>query len=401
MFMRFDRLWRDVRLATMRPEHPGLGVVDHGAIATLDGQIAFAGREADLPIGVDAQLVFRMDGRWVTPGLIDCHTHLVFAGDRSDEFEARLSGDSYGAISARGGGIAATVRATRKASEADLLRSALSRLDALMAGGVTTIEVKSGYGLEEESELRLLRVARSLAQHRAVSVSSTYLGAHAVPPGGDRRSYLAEIIGSTLPRIAELGLADAVDAFCEGIAFDLDETEAVFRAASSLGLPVKLHAEQLSRSGGALLAARFGARSADHLEYADAEDAAALAGAGTVAVLLPGAYHQLREPVAPPVQAFRSAGVQMAVATDCNPGTSPLLSLPLAMNFACVRFGLSVEEAWVGVTRHAAQALGLLDRGVLAPGRRADLAVWEFDRPAELIAWMGPPPLHARIVAGG
>lgn len=399
--MRFDRLWRDVRLATMRPEHPGLGVVDHGAIATLDGQIAFAGREADLPIGVDAQLVFRMDGRWVTPGLIDCHTHLVFAGDRSDEFEARLSGDSYGAISARGGGIAATVRATRKASEADLLRSALSRLDALMAGGVTTIEVKSGYGLEEESELRLLRVARSLAQHRAVSVSSTYLGAHAVPPGGDRRSYLAEIIGSTLPRIAELGLADAVDAFCEGIAFDLDETEAVFRAASSLGLPVKLHAEQLSRSGGALLAARFGARSADHLEYADAEDAAALAGAGTVAVLLPGAYHQLREPVAPPVQAFRSAGVQMAVATDCNPGTSPLLSLPLAMNFACVRFGLSVEEAWVGVTRHAAQALGLLDRGVLAPGRRADLAVWEFDRPAELIAWMGPPPLHARIVAGG
>lgn len=398
--MRFDRLWRGARLATMDPRRSGLGVIERGAIGVTDGKIVFAGPEAELPANADAAIRHDLEGRWITPGLIDCHTHLVFAGDRSDEFEARIAGESYAAIAGRGGGIASSVRVTRAASEAELVAAALPRLDALLDSGVTTIEIKSGYGLEEEAELRLLRAARTLGDRRAVTVCPTYLGAHAVPPGGDRTAYLDGIVASTLPRIAAERLASSVDAFCETVAFTVAEVERVFAAASALGLPVRLHAEQLSHQGGTRLAARFRALSADHLEYANEDDAAALAEAGTVAVLLPGAFHQLRETRAPPVAAFRAACVRMAVATDCNPGTSPLHALPLAMNFACVRLGLTVEEAWLGATRVAAAALGLSDRGALVQGARADFAIWSFARPAELVASMGARLLHARVVGG-
>jgi imidazolonepropionase len=354
-----------------------------------------------MPSDLQAARTVDCGGRWITPGLIDCHTHLAFAGDRSDEFERRLAGESYADIARSGGGIASTVRATRAASENELVRCALPRLDALMSEGVTTIEVKSGYGLDTEVELRMLRAARRLESERRVAVATTYLGAHAIPPGGDRSAYVRSIVEEAIPRIARENLADAVDAFHETIAFTAEETEAVFAAARQHGLPVKLHADQLNDNGGAALASRFGALSADHLEYTSHEGAAAMAAAGTVAVILPGAFYVLKEARKPPVEAFRRHGVPMAVATDLNPGTSPIASLRLCAHMACTFFGLTVPEAILGMTRHAAQALGRLDSiGTLEAGKFCDLAVWDVEHLAQLVAWIGPAPLNARIWRG-
>jgi imidazolonepropionase len=396
-----DRVWRNARLATMAAGSAGLGAVERGAVAAKDGRIAFAGPEAELPPGLQARETIDCERRWITPGLIDCHTHLVFAGDRSDEFERRLAGESYADIARSGGGIAATVRATREASEDALVAAALPRLDALIAEGVTTIEVKSGYGLDTEAELRQLRAARRLGRERAVSVAPSYLGAHAVPPGGDRAAYLRSIIDEALPRIAAEGLAEAVDAFHETIAFTAEETAAVFEAARRHGIRVKLHADQLADNGGAALAARFSALSADHLEYTSGEGAAAMGQAGTVAVILPGACYVLKETRRPPVEAFRRHGVPMAIATDLNPGTSPIASLRLCAHMACTFFGLTVPEALLGMTRHAAQALGRSDEvGTLESGKWCDLAIWDVEHLAELVAWIGPAPLHARVWRG-
>jgi imidazolonepropionase len=398
--MRFDRIYLDARLATLAPGRPGLGVIEHGALALSGGRIAFAGAAADLPAGWDAAERVALDGRWITPGLIDCHTHLVHAGDRAHEFELRLAGASYQDIARAGGGIMSTVAATRAASEAALVDTALPRLDRLIAEGVTTIEIKSGYGLERDSELRMLRAARALAQHRAVTIVPTYLGAHALPPERDRENYVADVC-AMIREIAAENLAEAVDAFCEGIAFTPDETARVFSAAAAAGLRVKLHADQLSNLGGAALAARFRALSADHLEYTDAEGAAAMAAAGTVAVLLPGAFYVLRETKMPPVDVFRRCGVPMAVATDCNPGTAPLTSLLLAMNMAATLFRLTVDEVIAGVTREAARALDRLgETGTLEAGKRGDLAIWNIERPAELVYRLGFNSLHARLWGG-
>ncbi len=396
-------LLADLTLATMAPGEPGLRRAGEGwCVAVDEGRIAWAGPEDGLPEGLRGLPRHGLDGRLVTPALIDCHTHLVHAGHRADEWEARLEGATYEEVARRGGGILSTVRATRAASEDALAASALPRLDALLADGVGTVEVKGGYGLDGATELRMLRAARRLAAERRVTVATSFLGAHAVPPEFKDRAeaYLDEVCLPALRAAHAEGLADAADAFCEGIAFSRDEVRRVLAEARRLGLPVKLHAEQLSRSGGALLAAEMGALSADHLEYATAEDARALAAAGTVAVLLPGAFYALRETRPPPVAAFREAGTAMAVATDCNPGSSPLASLRLAMNMACTLLGLTVREAWAGVTVHAARALGLRDRGAIAPGLRADLAVWDADSPAELTYRMGEPRLHARMIAG-
>jgi imidazolonepropionase len=344
-----------------------------------------------------------LEGRLVTPGLIDCHTHIVFAGDRAAEFEMRLEGASYAEVARAGGGILSTVRATRAASEADLLAGALARADALIAEGVTTLEIKSGYGLDRETELRMLRVARAVGRQRAIGVRSSFLGAHAVPPEYDGRAdaYIDEVVVPVLGQAAREGLADAVDGFCESIAFDTAQIGRVFDAARAAGLPVKLHAEQLGHSGGTRLAAAHGALSADHVEYATDADAAALAAAGSVAVVLPGAFYTLRETQVPPVAAFRAHGVPMAVATDCNPGSSPLQSLLLAMNMACTLFRLTPEEALAGTTRIAAEALGLADdRGTLAPGKRADLAIWDVDHPAQLAWGIGHRPLYRRVFGG-
>jgi imidazolonepropionase len=398
--VRVDRIWVNARLATMAGE-TGLGVVDRGAVAARGGRIAWVGAEADAPSGLNDGETVDCEGRWITPGLIDCHTHLVFAGDRSDEFERRLAGESYADIARSGGGIASTVRATRAASEDELVRTALPRLDALIGEGVTTVEIKSGYGLETRAEIRQLRVARRLGSERPVSIASTYLGAHTIPSEGDRAAYVRSIVDEALPRIATEGLADAVDAFQETIAFTAEETSAVFEAARRLGLPVKLHADQLNDNGGATLAARFGALSADHLEYTSEAGAAAMGRAGTVAVILPGAFYVLRETRKPPVEAFRRHGVPMAVATDLNPGTSPVASLRLCAHMACTFFGLTVPEALLGITRHAAQALGRLDEvGTLEVGKSCDLAIWNVDHLAEIIAWIGPAPLHRRVWRG-
>lgn len=393
-----DLLIEDARLATMAGE--GFGVVEDGVVAVAGGRIAWAGPRAEAP-AVTARERLRCDGRWITPGLVDCHTHLVFAGDRSDEFARRLAGESYADIARSGGGIAATVRATRAATETALLAASLPRLDALLAEGVTTIEVKSGYGLDEETELRQLRVARSLASARAVSVSATYLGAHAVPPGCERQAYLDLVCGRMIPRIAAEGLAEAVDVFQEGIAFTAEEAARVFRAARAAGLAVKSHADQLSDTGAAALAASFGAWSADHVEYTAPEAAAAMAKAGTVAVLLPGAFLMLNETRTPPVAAFRAAGVRMAVATDLNPGTSPIASLRLCATLACVKFGLTVAEALRGITIEAARALRRAhDTGSIEAGKSADLAIWSVESLPQLVAQIGPPPLFARIHQG-
>jgi imidazolonepropionase len=401
--MRFDRVWLNARLATLAGHDGGLGLVENGAIAARDGRIAFAGRADELPSGWDAVERTDCEGRWITPGLVDCHTHLVFGGDRAHEFELRLKGASYEEIARAGGGILSTVKATRAASESELVSSALPRLDHLIAEGCTTIEIKSGYGLDLETEARSLRAARRLARERPVAVTTTFLGAHALPPEahGDKDAFIEKVCSEMLPALAADNLADAVDAFCEGIAFSPEQTARVFRAAKALGLNVKLHADQLSNLHGAKLAADFGALSADHLEYTDEEGAAAMAGTGTVAVLLPGAFYMLRETTVPPIAAFRQHGARMALATDCNPGTSPLTSLLLVMNMGATLFRMNVEECIAGVTREAARALGRLHEiGTLEPGKSCDLAIWNIERPAELVYRIGFNPLHARIWRG-
>lgn len=399
-----ERLYRNARLLTMRTDQPGLGAIERGAIACHAGRILYAGAEAEVPPQWrDALETIDCAGRWITPGLIDCHTHLVYAGNRAHEFERRLGGASYQEIALAGGGIKASVAATRAASEDDLLRQSLPRLDCLIAEGVTFLEVKSGYGLELATEAKQLRVAHRLATERPIAISATYLAAHALPAefAADRAAYIDRIATTDLPEIAHRGLADALDAFCEGIAFSPAEIERIFIAARSLGLPVKLHADQLSNRGGAALAARYHALSADHLEYADATGVQAMARAGTIAVLLPGAAYFLRETQMPPVTLFREHGVPMAIATDCNPGTSPLTSLLLAMNMAAVLFRMTVPECLAAVTREAARALGALpERGTLEAGKYCDLAIWDVEQPAELVYAIGRNPLHTRVFHG-
>jgi imidazolonepropionase len=394
----FDTIWLDARLATMAG--PELGVVERGTVAAKDGRIAFAGAMADLPSGWDARERVPLDGRWVTPGLIDCHTHLVYAGDRAHEFELRLAGASYEEIARAGGGIVSTVKATRAANEHELVAQSLPRLDTLIREGVTAIEIKSGYGLDRENEVKQLRAAQRLGRERHVDVATTFLGAHALPPeAGDKDRYIAEVC-AMIPDIARDGLADAVDAFCEGIAFSPEQVARVFVAAKVAGLPVKLHADQLSNLHGARLAAEHGALSADHLEYTDEEGVAAMARSGAVAVLLPGAFYVLREKQSPPVAAFHKHNVPIAIATDSNPGTSPITSLLLTMNMAATLFRLTVDECLAGVTRNAARALGRTDIGTLEVGKYCDLAIWDIERPAELIYRIGFNPLHARIWRG-
>ncbi|WP_343080082.1 imidazolonepropionase [Ostreiculturibacter nitratireducens] len=378
------------------------GLVDKGSVAFDSTGIQWTGPDADLPAKFARAESRDLGGRLVTPGLIDCHTHLVHAGNRAREFEMRLQGASYAEIAQAGGGIVSTVAATRAATEAELLASALPRLDAMLAEGVTTVEVKSGYGLDIHTELRMLRTARALERARPVAVRTSFLGAHAIPAEfkGRADAYLDEVCIPALEAAHAERLADAVDGFCEGIAFSPAQIARVFEAARRLGLPVKLHAEQLSHLGGTALAARMGALSADHVEYATPEDAAALAASGSVAVLLPGAFYTLREKQVPPVAAFRAAGVPMAAATDMNPGSSPMCSPLLAMNMAATFFGLTPEEALAGMTIQAARALGLADRGRIAAGLRADLAVWEAEHPAELAYRIGCTPLHARVFGG-
>lgn len=378
------------------------GLVTDGAIWIESECIRWVGLMQDAPRETEAGERLDLGGRLITPGFIDCHTHIVHAGNRSKEFEMRLGGASYEEVARAGGGINSTVTATRDASEEDLLRSALTRVDVLISEGVTTLEIKSGYGLNIESELKMLRVARKIARERPVRVKTSFLGAHSIPAeySGRADAYLDEVCLPALAAADEAGLVDAVDGFCEGIAFSREQIRRVFEAAKSLGLPVKLHAEQLSNLGGAQLAAEFGAMSGDHLEYATEEDVAAMAHAGVAAVLLPGAFYFLRETKFPPIEALRSHGVAMALATDCNPGTSPLTSPLLVMNMACTLFRMTPEEALSGVTLRGAQALGLTDCGKLCAGARADLAIWDVEHPAELAYRIGFNPLHKRVFAG-
>jgi imidazolonepropionase len=398
------RIWRNARLATLAGNLPGLGIVENGAVAVQDGRIAYAGPEAGLPAALrDRAETVDCEGRWITPGLIDCHTHLVHAGNRANEFEMRLAGATYEEVAKAGGGIVSSVKALRAASEDELVAQTLPRLDALMAEGVTTIEIKSGYGLDLENERKSLKAARRMGGERPVTVKTSFLGAHALPPEakGDKDAYIERVVNEMLPAIAVEKLADAVDGFCEGIAFSPEQIARVLDAAKKLGLPVKLHADQLSNLHGAALAARYGALSADHLEYTDGDGAAAMAKAGTVAVILPGAFYFIRETKKPPVALFRQHGVKMAVATDCNPGTSPLTSLLLTMNMAATLFGMTVDECIAGVTREAARALGLQNEtGTLEQGKWADLAIWDIESPAELVYRMGFNPLHARVWRG-
>jgi imidazolonepropionase len=399
--MRWDRIWLGGQVATLAPGRPGLGLIENAAIAVRDGRIAFVGAVADLPAGWDAAEEISLGGRLVTPGLIDCHTHLVYAGSRAHEFELRLAGASYEEIACAGGGIVSTVKATRAASEEELISASLPRLDRLIGEGVTTIEIKSGYGLDDETEARMLRAARRLGEARPVSVTTTYLGAHALPPEADSKEQYIDGVCAAIPALAREKLADAVDAFCESIAFSPAQAARVFRAAQAVGLPVKLHADQLSNLHGARLAAEHGALSADHLEYTDEEAVAAMARAGTVAVLLPGAFYLLRETQVPPVAAMRRHGVPIALATDCNPGTSPLTSLLLTMNMGATLFRLTVDEAIAGVTREAARALGRLSSvGTLEPGKWCDLAIWDVERAAELVYRIGFNPLVQRVWRG-
>ena len=398
------RIWRNARLATLVEGVPDLGKVEHGVIMARDGRIVFAGSEADMPVGLKAGAeIIDCAGRWITPGLIDCHTHLVHAGNRANEFEMRLAGATYEEVARAGGGIVSSVKALRAASEADLVTQSLPRLDALLAEGVTTVEIKSGYGLDIDNETKALRAARQLADKRPVTVRTTFLGAHALPAeaGGNKDAYIDLVTGPMMDAIVSQGLADAVDGFCEGIAFSPDQMARVFDAAKAKGLPVKLHADQLSNLGGAALAASYGALSADHLEYTDEAGAVAMAKSGTVAVILPGAFYFIRETKKPPVDLFRRHGVKIAVATDNNPGTSPLTSLLLTMNMAATLFAMTVEECIAGITREAARALGLLaETGTLETGKWADLAIWNIESPAELVYRMGFNPLHARIWRG-
>ncbi len=403
MAERFDRIWHNARLATMRGDRADLGEIERGLVAARDGRIVYADAQSDFP--VDADAVERIDcgGRWITPGLVDCHTHLVFGGNRAHEFELRLKGASYEEIARAGGGIVSTVAATRKATEAELVAGALPRLDALIGEGATTVEIKSGYGLDAETEMRQLSAARKLGQLRKVAIRTSFLGAHALPPeaNGAKDHYIDLVCNTMLPAVAKAGLADAVDAFMEDIAFSGEQTARVLAAARALGVPVKLHADQLSNLGGAALAAKFSALSADHLEHTDEAGAAAMAKAGTVAVLLPGAFYFIRETQKPPVELFRKHGVPMALATDCNPGSSPLTSLLLAMNMGATLFRMTVAECLAGVTREGARALGLLaETGTLEAGKSCDLAIWDVDRPAELVYRIGFNPLHGRVWRG-
>ncbi|NOX82151.1 MAG: imidazolonepropionase [Alphaproteobacteria bacterium] len=402
----WDTLWIDGRIATLDPDiDAAYGMIAPGAVAAEGGKITWIGAMSDLPAVPQtlARAVVSLDGALVTPGLIDCHTHLVYAGDRAAEFEARLNGKSYEEIAAAGGGILSTVMATRAASQSELTQASLARLDALIAEGVTTIEIKSGYGLDLETELKMLRTARALGQARRITVKTTFLAAHAVAPeyAGRSDEYIDHVCNDILPAAHAEGLVDAVDGFCEGIGFSPAQIERVFKTARALGLPVKLHAEQLSDLGGARLAAQYDALSADHLEYMKYADAQIMAKAGTAAVLLPGAFYYLRETKLPPVDALRNANVAMAVATDSNPGTSPMTSLLLAMNMACTLFRLTPEEALAGVTRHGAAALGLAEKtGTITGGKSADLAIWRLSEPSALAYHIGYNPLRTRIFAG-
>jgi len=403
MAERFDRIWHNARLASVQGDRPDLGVIEHGVIAARDGRIVFAGARSDFPLGADAAERVDCAGRWITPGLVDCHTHLVFGGNRAHEFELRLQGASYEEIARAGGGIVSTVAATRASSEAELVAGALPRADALIGEGVTTLEIKSGYGLNAETEMRQLSAARAVGRNRPVTVRTSFLGAHALPPeaDGDKDRYIDRVCQEMLPAVAQAGLADAVDAFMEGIAFSGEQTARVFRAAKVLGLPVKLHADQLSNLGGAALASEFSALSADHLEHTDGAGVAAMARAGTVAVLLPGAFYFIRETTKPPVELFRARGVNMALATDCNPGSSPLTSLLLVMNMGATLFRMTVAECIAGVTREGARALGMLgETGTLEAGKWCDLAIWDIERPAELVYRIGFNPLHSRVWRG-
>jgi imidazolonepropionase len=400
----WDLLVVNAAVATMDPARPGpYGLVSDAAVGVTDARIAWVGPMAEAPRGAGAARIVDAAGALVTPGLVDCHTHLVFGGDRVAEFEARLSGASYEELARRGGGIASTVAATRAAGEDDLLRAATRRAEQLLGDGVTTVEIKSGYGLDLETEVRMLAAARRVGDELPLRICTTFLGAHTVP--GEYRgrpdAYVDLVCNDMLPAVAGAGLADAVDAFCERIAFSVEQVRRVFDAARRHGLPVKLHADQLSDGGGAALAASFGAQSADHLEHTSPAGVRALADAGTVAVLLPGATHTLGERARPPVAALRAAGVPIAVSTDANPGTSPLLSIRIAANLACTLLGLTPAEALAGITRTAARALGLTGRtGVVAPGEAADLVVWDAGQPAELVYWIGGRLASTVIVAG-
>jgi len=402
---RWDRLWRGGHVATLAAGAGGYGEIRQGALAAQGRKIVWVGRERDLPAPADdlALEVVDLQGRWVTPGLVDCHTHLVFAGDRSGEFEARLRGATYEEIARSGGGIRTTMLATREASEEDLVRGASRRLAELRSEGVTTLEVKSGYGMETDTELRMLRAARRLGTDHSVHVQTSLLGAHVLPPEfeGRREAYLELIREEMIPLAVQEKLADAVDAFCDEIAFTPAECESVLLAGRRAGLALRLHADQLSDQGGATLAARLGARSADHLERTSPQGVAAMAAAGTVAVLLPGAFYFLKDDHPPPVPRFRDAGVPMAVATDMNPGSSPVSSILAVMNLGCLLLGLTPEEALRGVTLNGARALGLGgSRGSLERGKLADLAIWEIDHPRELSYWMGRNPCVGVVKAG-
>jgi imidazolonepropionase len=401
----WDSLWTNARLATMAPGGTAYGAIEEAAIAVQNGRIAWVGAMRDLPPAEaqSAVAVHDLRGRWLTPGLVDCHTHLVYGGNRAHEFELRLRGATYEEIARAGGGIRSTVAATRAATEQALVESALPRLDALQAEGVTTIEIKSGYGLNTESETKTLRAARALAGRRRVTVRTTFLGAHAIPAEFDGRAddYIGLVVDEMMPALAKDGLADAVDAFCEKIAFSPEQTARVFDAAAKHGLPVKLHADQLSDLGGAALAARYRALSADHLEYTSESGVAAMAKAGTVAVLLPGAFYFLRETKLPPLAQFRAAGVPIALATDSNPGSAPVTSILLMLNMACTLFRMTPEEALAGVTREGARALGMAGtHGTLEAGKAADFAIWNIERPAELCYRIGFNPC-AGVVRNG
>lgn len=402
----WDSVWRQADIATMAATgEDGFGAIHNGAIAIKNGRIAWIGPAAALPKdGIGPHTAMHdLNGGWITPGLIDCHTHLVYGGNRAHEFELRLNGASYEEIARAGGGIRSTVTATRAASEDELIRQGERRLRAMLAEGVTTIEIKSGYGLDLDNELKCLRVARRLGEQHPVRVRTTLLAAHALPPeyAADADGYIDLVCDRIIPAAAQAGLADAVDAFCEGIGFTPEQTRRVFEAARRHNLPVKLHAEQLSNLGGAALAAAFGALSADHLEYLDEAGAQAMAKAGTVAVLLPGAFYMLRETQLPPIDLLRRHGVAMAVSTDCNPGTSPVTSLLLMLSMACTLFRLTPAEALAGMTRQAARALGLQgETGTLEAGKTADFVIWDIDRPAALAYQVGLNPMRQVVFAG-
>ena len=398
----WDLLLIDARIATLRGDVPDYGVIEDGALAVIDGEIAWIGPASEQPRHA-AQETRSLGNRWITPALIDCHTHLIFGGDRAEEYEQRLAGVSYEEIAAQGGGILATVMATRSAEIDDLYDAALRRIRRLAASGVATLEIKSGYGLDVSNELKMLAIARNLGETSGISIQTTLLAAHTVPPefAGKANDYIDLICEEMLPELAERQLADAVDAYCESIAFDAPQVAKLFRAATQAGLPVKLHADQLSDGGGAELAAHFKALSADHLEFTSTAGVRAMAQAGTTAVLLPGAFLTLGESQKPPVDALRADGVPIALATDCNPGTSPLCSVPFAMSLGSRLFGLTPEECLAGVTREAARALGLADdRGTLEVGKRADIAIWDVDHPRDLAYWMGVNPLNDLLVGG-